>query len=106
MERKKIMRLTLPNITSLLLVLCSPLAFAQPAKTQDPKPAPTPPASSPAAMTPEERGDLVWRANCSRCHNPPDQLNPRITGTIIRHMRVRANLTAAEERDILRFLNP
>jgi len=33
-------------------------------------------------------------------------LNPRITGTVIRHMRVRANLSASDERDILKYFNP
>ena len=53
-----------------------------------------------------DRGERAFNANCSRCHYAPETLNPRITGTVIRHMRVRANLSAQDERDILHFLNP
>jgi len=69
-----------------------------------------PPLAHPAKHAPAKRvispGERVFMANCSRCHNPPDTLNPRITGTVIRHMRVRANLSAADERDLLHFFNP
>ena len=75
-----------------------------------------PPQTAPAAPAPKsaprpvisdaERGERAFKANCSRCHYAPDTLNPRITGTVIRHMRVRANLSAADERDILHFFNP
>ena len=57
-------------------------------------------------QTDAERGERAFKANCSRCHYAPDTLNPRITGTVVRHMRVRANLSAADERAILRYLNP
>ncbi len=53
-----------------------------------------------------EHGERAFHANCSRCHYAPDTLNPRISGTVIRHMRVRANLSAADERAILHYLNP
>lgn len=51
------------------------------------------------------RGQQVFEQNCSRCHNPPRSFPPQITGTILRHMRVRASLSAADERALLRFLN-
>lgn len=69
----------------------------------------TPPAaaSKPVpAVHDDDRGQRAFDANCSRCHNAPETLNPRITGTIVRHMRVRANLSAQDEKDILHFLNP
>jgi mono/diheme cytochrome c family protein len=56
-----------------------------------------------AATNPGER---AFRANCGRCHNPPEQLSPRIAGTVLRHMRERALLSPQDERDILKFLNP
>jgi cytochrome c5 len=49
-------------------------------------------------------GGKKFDANCSRCHSAPENLNPRITGTILRHMRVRANLSAQDAQDILRYL--
>jgi hypothetical protein len=57
----------------------------------------------PAAQNPGER---AFQENCGRCHNPPEQLSPRITGTVLRHMRVRAVLSPQDERDILKYLAP
>jgi cytochrome c2 len=52
------------------------------------------------------RGQRVFQQNCARCHDAPQGFPPQISGTILRHMRVRANLSAADERALLRFLNP
>jgi hypothetical protein len=51
-------------------------------------------------------GERKFEQNCSRCHNAPENFSPRISGTIVRHMRVRASLSRRDEQDILRFLNP
>jgi len=59
-----------------------------------------------ATVTQTNAGERKFRANCSRCHNAPEQLSPRITGTVLRHMRVRASLSAEDERDILKYLAP
>jgi hypothetical protein len=48
--------------------------------------------------------DHAYRANCSRCHVEPRKLPDREMATIMRHMRVRANLTAEETEAILRYL--
>jgi cytochrome c5 len=67
------------------------------------------PAASPAkqaATSSISPGERVFQANCGRCHNPPEQLSPRITGTVLRHMRVRALLSPQDERDLLKFLAP
>jgi mono/diheme cytochrome c family protein len=58
------------------------------------------PASNP------DRGQQVFEQNCSRCHNAPDGFSPRISGTIARHMRVRANLSDADFKALVNFLNP
>lgn len=58
------------------------------------------------AQSGEDEGERVFQQHCSRCHNAPQGLSPRITGTVVRHMRVRANLTAEEERTLLKFFNP
>jgi len=55
---------------------------------------------------PEDEGDRIFQQNCHRCHTAPDGFSSRISGTIIRHMRVRASLSAHEEQELLRFLNP
>ena len=51
-------------------------------------------------------GEIKFKQNCSRCHEAPPGFSSRISGTILRHMRVRANLSEADEREILHFLNP
>ncbi len=51
-------------------------------------------------------GERKFAQNCSRCHTPPQSFSPHISGTIVRHMRVRASLSKQDEEDILRFLNP
>lgn len=58
------------------------------------------------AVNSETKGQRVFSENCSRCHNAPQSFSPSIAGTILRHMRVRANLSVEEERALLRFLNP
>jgi hypothetical protein len=51
-------------------------------------------------------GQRVFEQNCSRCHNAPDGFSPRITGTVLRHMRVRASLSQHDEKELLHFMNP
>ncbi len=46
----------------------------------------------------------AYRSNCSRCHLAPRRFPERKMATIMRHMRVRANLTEEEAKGILRFL--
>lgn len=48
--------------------------------------------------------DQAYKANCSRCHLAPRKFSDRVTATVVRHMRVRANLTAEEEKAILEYL--
>lgn len=54
----------------------------------------------------ESRGERVFKQNCARCHNAPQGFPQQISGTIIRHMRVRASLSAADEKALLEFMNP
>jgi cytochrome c5 len=87
----------------------SVFAQGKPAPTVKANRASQPQASSPkiaAAAATQDPGERKFQANCSRCHNPPEQLSPRIVGTVARHMRVRASLSAEDERDILRYLAP
>jgi cytochrome c5 len=56
-------------------------------------------------VSPSE-GERVFKQNCSRCHQAPESFSPLISGTIVRHMRVRASLSRDDERAILKFLNP
>ncbi len=63
-------------------------------------------ASTHAVHQSENDGERAFEQNCSRCHNAPQGFSPRISGTIVRHMRVRASLSKEDEQAILRFLNP
>jgi cytochrome c5 len=66
----------------------------------------SPPKSASPSHENSDDGQRIFEANCSRCHNAPDGFSPRISGTIVRHMRVRASLSAHDEQELLRFFNP
>jgi cytochrome c5 len=87
-------------------ILSTTLVLAQ--TSPAPKPAGTAakPAAKAANTNQPDVGQRKFDANCGRCHSFPQQLSPSITGTVVRHMRVRANLSAEDEKDILRFLAP
>ena len=78
---------------------------AQPANPQAAQTAKKPAATVPAAPQQNE-GERIFQQNCSRCHNAPNGFSPRISGTIVRHMRVRASLSQHDEQELLRFFNP
>jgi cytochrome c5 len=91
-----------------LVVLVSSTAFGQ---SVPPPPSPTAQsvktsASPVAAQQHEDEGTRIFEQNCSRCHNTPDGFSSRISGTVARHMRVRASLSKHDEEELLRFLNP
>jgi cytochrome c5 len=54
----------------------------------------------------EDRGQQVFNQNCSRCHQAPEGFSPSVSGTIARHMRVRANLSEEDYKALLKFFNP
>jgi cytochrome c5 len=64
------------------------------------------PRTEPANLANDDEGSEIFAVRCSRCHNAPDGFPPRVAGTILRHMRVRASLSEHEEKELLRFLNP
>jgi cytochrome c5 len=51
-------------------------------------------------------GEELWSMNCQRCHNmrPPTMYSDAQWDVIVHHMRVRANITGAEQRAIADFL--
>jgi len=51
------------------------------------------------------QGEKRFRANCGRCHVAPPKFAPRMTATIVRHMRVRATITEEDARLILRYMS-
>jgi cytochrome c5 len=54
----------------------------------------------------QDEGERIFKQNCSRCHTAPEGFSPSISGTIVRHMRVRASLSRHDEQELLRFFNP
>ena len=62
--------------------------------------------ANPAATSTADRGQRVFEQNCSRCHTAPEGFSPRISGTVVRHMRERANLSGADMKALLEFLHP
>ena len=67
---------------------------------------PAKPAAAQPTANAMDPGERAFQANCTRCHYAPEQLSRRISGTVIMHMRVRASLSAQDQRDILHFFAP
>ena len=91
-----------------ILLMTSALAIAVAAQ-QDNAPVASPTrkhVTQKQASQPDDEGERVFQQNCSRCHTAPDGFSPNISGTILRHMRVRASLSQHEEEQLLRFFNP
>ena len=55
---------------------------------------------------PAAEGEKRFEINCGRCHRPPDNISPRISKSILQHMRVRAMLTQEDEYYILKYIAP
>ena len=77
-----------------------------PAQQSAAQSAPKPQTATPKAGQYHSEGERIFAQNCSRCHNAPVGFSPRISGTVVRHMRVRAQLSAHDEQELLRFFNP
>lgn len=79
------------------LAVASQTAVPHPANSKT-----TAATQTPAAPTGEE----VFNNHCGRCHMPPMTISPRITGTVIMHMRVRARLSRQDEQLLLKYMAP
>jgi mono/diheme cytochrome c family protein len=49
-------------------------------------------------------GERRFRSNCGRCHAAPQKFPPRMMGTIVRHMRVRATITDEDMNLVLYYM--
>jgi mono/diheme cytochrome c family protein len=49
-------------------------------------------------------GERRFRSNCGRCHAAPQKFPPRMMGTIVRHMRVRATITDEDMKLVLYYM--
>ena len=97
----KVMRI----VSSGILLFAAVLPFLAQAKSA-PRQDQSQPQAKPAPAPKSDRGQQVFAENCSRCHNAPEGFSPHISGTIARHMRVRANLSDDDYQALRRFLNP
>jgi cytochrome c5 len=95
----------LGRLTRGLLLLAATAAMGQTKSSPPQQPQSKTSPKAVHAMNPD-RGQEVFNQNCSRCHNAPEGFSPSVSGTIARHMRVRANLSDADYQALLRFLNP
>jgi cytochrome c5 len=85
------------------LGICIPSATALYSQAKSAVPA-KPPAAKSAVK--QHSGERVFMANCSRCHLPPMSISPRITGTVILHMRARARLSQEDQQLLLKYMAP
>ena len=92
--------------TELLMLSFLALATASAISQTNEQKQRTPSAPSASNAGNPERGQQVFAQNCSRCHNAPEGFSSRISGTIARHMRVRASFSDADYKALRRFLNP
>jgi cytochrome c5 len=99
-------RFCIALIVGLGILPALPAITAQQSQPQKSQPAAQHPEKAQASTAERSNGEKKFKQNCSRCHEAPQSFSPRITGTILRHMRVRASLSQQDEREILGFLNP
>jgi mono/diheme cytochrome c family protein len=97
------------KISAALLGLGMFLALAAFAKTDKTSASNVPPGAAAAAGHEQDgalrlEGEKRFRSNCARCHAAPPKFAPRMMGTIVRHMRVRANITDQDMRMVLRYM--
>lgn len=85
----------------ILLLICTAFAGG-PAPKKDASPLPVVRPSDAAGMRFE--GEQRYHSNCGRCHAAPHKFPPRMMATVLRHMRVRATITAEDQRLILFYM--
>jgi cytochrome c5 len=93
------------RVTFVVLILAVLTAAAQNSSPQQ-QPAKSKPVVAHAAANQSAEGEKSFETHCGRCHVPPEDLSPREAKAVIRQMRVRAMLSAEDERLILEYLAP
>lgn len=87
---------------SCVLMFASSVLAGSSAAKKDASVEPVVHATDPDTMRIE--GEKRFHANCGRCHAAPTKFPPRMIGTVLRHMRVRATITAEDQRFILFYM--
>lgn len=62
--------------------------------------------TAPAGTAATTEGEKRFRANCGRCHNPPEDLSPREARAVVHQMAVRGMLSVKDEKSIMDYLAP
>jgi cytochrome c5 len=104
MERQTMSRWK--SLLSISVLLATLPILSQSGKTTAPAKGKQQGKTTATQSSPPSDGERVFQQNCSRCHDAPQGFSPNISGTIARHMRVRASLSQKDEQALLRFLNP
>ena len=92
-------------LSVLMFLAVAGLAFAT-ARPQDSQPAKRSTSAGAPHNNTQDPGEEVFNAHCQRCHTPPSGIRPRITGSVIMHMRVRARLSRRDEQLLLKYMAP
>lgn len=90
------------HVLAAALVLSASMVAGQPRQA----PPPSQQGTNQGNASGTSEGERLFEVNCGRCHRPPDQLSPKIVGTVLRHMRVRAMLSEEDQKQILKYLAP
>jgi cytochrome c5 len=88
----------------MLLALASAAGAGSKTAKDSSSPAPAAAANSTQDENLHLEGEKRFRSNCGRCHLAPPKFAPRMMATIVRHMRVRANITDEDMRLVLRYM--
>jgi cytochrome c5 len=99
---KQLLNLTGILLLLTVLVLASSVFAGSSAAKKDAAAEPVVHATNSDTMRIE--GEKRFHANCGRCHAAPSKFPPRMMATVLRHMRVRALVTAEDQRLILFYM--
>jgi cytochrome c5 len=99
MKRQLVAFVALILLWGACAVVMAQTASKSPAKNSDANQGRTAPQTT-------SEGEKRFQINCGRCHNAPEDISPREARAVVRHMRVRAMLSAEDEKLILEFLAP
>lgn len=90
--------MTAPLLAGVLALAALPVAQADDSATT--------PATPPAAPKKKITGVELYAIHCNRCHQEryPQEFDQHQWPTYMLHMRVRANLPAAQAREIMKYL--
>jgi cytochrome c5 len=100
--------MTTPHFFAVATIGAAVATIASPATAQTTAPASKTKVETTAATQEkiELSGAELWTLNCNRCHmiRSPGEFTAAQWEAIMMHMRVRANIPAAQAREILKFL--